>query len=111
MADRIINSSICLRTDSAENWCIANPILLRGELGVEEDTGKIKVGDGKTLWTDLSYFFASSISRQEIFDLIYPIDSVLVTVNNVNPSERIGGVWRETKVIAITEMKYWVRVE
>ncbi len=111
MAERIINSKFCLRTDSAENWNVANPILLRGELGIEEDTGKIKVGDGKTLWTDLIYFFASSISRQEIFDLIYPINSVLTTVSDTNPSETIGGIWRESKVIAITELKHWVRVE
>lgn len=51
MADRIQ-----IRRDTAANWTSANPILANGELGLETDTGKLKVGDGTTQWASLSYY-------------------------------------------------------
>ena len=51
MADRIQ-----LRRDTAANWTSANPTLAQGEMGIETDTSKIKVGDGSTAWTSLGYF-------------------------------------------------------
>ena len=46
---------IQIRRDTAANWTSANPTLAQGELGVETDTDKIKVGDGSTSWSSLSY--------------------------------------------------------
>lgn len=45
------------RYDTKENWTEANPILARGELGVEIEFGvaKLKVGDGITCWQELDY--------------------------------------------------------
>ena len=40
---------------TASRWTSTNPILLAGELGVETDTNKMKVGDGTTAWTNLDY--------------------------------------------------------
>lgn len=45
---------------TAAKWTAANPLLQRGELGVETDTRKIKVGDGITYWNDLEYTKAYS---------------------------------------------------
>ena len=45
---------------TAAKWTAANPLLQRGELGVETDTRKIKVGDGITYWNDLEYAKAYS---------------------------------------------------
>jgi hypothetical protein len=39
---------IRFREDTAQNWRIANPILASSEPGRETDTGKFKLGDGKT---------------------------------------------------------------
>ena len=50
MADRIQ-----LRRDTAANWTSVNPVLTQGELGIETDTRKLKVGDGSTAWTGLGY--------------------------------------------------------
>lgn len=47
---------IALRNDTAANWTSANPILLKGEIGIEIDTNKFKVGDGTTNWVSLDYF-------------------------------------------------------
>jgi len=44
-----------LRHDTAANWTSVNPTLLAGEMGVETDTGKFKVGNGTTAWASLVY--------------------------------------------------------
>lgn len=50
-----MNARIVLRHDSAQNWKTNNPILYAGEMGVEDDTRLVKVGDGTTNWNDLPY--------------------------------------------------------
>lgn len=49
-------SQIQLRRDTAANWTSADTVLSQGELGVETDTLKAKLGDGSTAWTSLGYF-------------------------------------------------------
>jgi hypothetical protein len=51
-------AQIQLRTDTAAAWTAANPTLLSGEMGIESDTRKIKVGTGSTTWNALPYFLA-----------------------------------------------------
>jgi hypothetical protein len=43
------------RYDTAANWTAQNPTLLAGEIGIESDTKKWKVGTGSTAWTSLVY--------------------------------------------------------
>lgn len=50
-----LNIRIQLRNDTAENWTTQNPILLKGEMGVEIDTGKTKIGNGTDHWKTLKY--------------------------------------------------------
>lgn len=50
-----LNVRIQLRNDTAENWTTQNPILLKGEMGVEIDTGKTKIGNGTDHWKTLKY--------------------------------------------------------
>lgn len=45
-----------LRNDTSANWTSNNPTLAVGELGYESDTKKLKIGDGLSNWTTLSYF-------------------------------------------------------
>lgn len=44
-----------LRRGSAAQWSAANPLLAEGEMAVELDTGKFKVGDGIRTWNQLDY--------------------------------------------------------
>lgn len=60
MADKTLNTRIQLRNDLAETWKTKNPVLLKGEMGVEADTRKIKIGDGKSTWTTLAYVGADA---------------------------------------------------
>lgn len=55
MADKIQ-----IRRDSAADWTSVNPVLADGEIGIEQDTRKIKIGDGVTEWNSLSYWFETS---------------------------------------------------
>ena len=47
--------TIILRHDESTKWMINNPILALGEYGVEDDTHRIKRGDGKSKWSELNY--------------------------------------------------------
>lgn len=48
-------TKIQLRHDTSDKWQTANPILASGEIGVETDTQKIKVGNGSTAYNSLQY--------------------------------------------------------
>ena len=47
---------IQLRNDLATNWTTKNPILAQGEIGIESDSRKLKIGDGTTTWNHLIYY-------------------------------------------------------
>lgn len=65
------NTRLVLRHDSTANWKASeNVVLLKGELGLEfleDDTVRLKIGDGKTSWKELKYFdnFIDIIKRIE----------------------------------------------
>ena len=46
---------IQLRRGNGQEWQNSNPILAQGELGIELDTGRFKIGDGVTPWNTLRY--------------------------------------------------------
>lgn len=50
-----LKTRIVIRNDTAEKWTASNPVLLKGELGLETDTNKFKIGDGATAWNSLAY--------------------------------------------------------
>ena len=47
--------TIILRHDTSTQWMIVNPVLALGEYGVEDDTHRIKRGDGIHTWSELTY--------------------------------------------------------
>ena len=77
-----------LRRDEAANWTSVNPTLSAGELGVELDTGKLKVGNGTTAWNSLAYIgltpteISTAIS-EAIADVIDLSPSTLDTLNEL----------------------------
>lgn len=46
---------IQVRRGTASQWESVDPTLVAGEMGLETDTNKIKVGTGNAVWTDLPY--------------------------------------------------------
>lgn len=51
---------IQLRRDIASVWTVLNPVLFAGEMGVETDTNRVKVGDGSTAWNALPYVLGTT---------------------------------------------------
>lgn len=47
--------TIILRHNTSNEWSELNPILHANEPGLEEDSGRVKYGDGVTRWNDLNY--------------------------------------------------------
>ena len=47
---------IQLRRDTAANWASSNPTLRAGEIGIETDTLKFKVGTGSTPWNSITAY-------------------------------------------------------
>lgn len=43
------------RRGTLAKWAEVNPVLAQGELGLETDTNKFKIGDGTTAWNLLPY--------------------------------------------------------
>ena len=46
MATNIVNVRLVHRHDTKTNWATKNPVLLQGEIGIEDDSGLFKIGDG-----------------------------------------------------------------
>jgi hypothetical protein len=46
---------IQLRRDTAANWSSVNPILRAGEVGIETDSLRFKIGDGSSTWSSRPY--------------------------------------------------------
>ena len=59
MANTTLDVKIQIRNDTKNNWTTQNPVLLKGEMGVETDTRKFKFGDGVSDWTTLEYASAT----------------------------------------------------
>ena len=56
MADNTINVRIKQKIDTESNWSKNNPVLLKGEKGLIEGTGKYKIGNGTSKWSDLPLY-------------------------------------------------------
>ena len=55
MATKTVKARLLLRTLAAAEWTEQNPVLLKGEAGIESDTRHWKTGDGASAWNDLPY--------------------------------------------------------
>lgn len=104
MANKTLTSKIIIRNDISSNWTSQNPVLLKGEMGIESDSGKFKFGDGSSQWTALSYASAqSAVSKAEVpsnSDYNYDIGTIWVNTNtdkvyvltDNNPS---AAIWKQ----------------
>lgn len=61
--------TIKLRRGTAAQWTSSNPILSDGEVGLETDTRKFKVGNGSGQWTSLQYWGGAGGGASAFVDL------------------------------------------
>jgi hypothetical protein len=55
-------TQIQIRRGTAAQWTSTNPTLASGEQGFETDTGKMKIGNGSTVWNSLAYIGAGTVT-------------------------------------------------
>lgn len=67
MAKTIKISNILHRSDTVSEWSSKNPVLMKGEIGIEDVTGKIKLGDGVTPWKTLRYEIGTRVPENALF--------------------------------------------
>ena len=85
------NVTILLRNDTAANWTSENPVLSKGEMGIEIDTSKFKIGDGVKTWSQLAY--AGTVVAASSTNGKIKIDGVDTTVYTLpTGGSAIGGV-------------------
>ena len=90
-----LNTKLVLRNDIYTAWESANPVLLKGEIGVEYNPAaptaegqldyqvKIKIGDGVNHWNDLPYFGGDSVVIEEITNTVENITSNVTEITNL----------------------------
>lgn len=80
---------IQFRRGTAAQWTAADTVLAEGEIGVELDTGKFKVGDGVTAWSSLDHAAQASTNaaiaaaQAEIASLVDSAPAALNTLNEL----------------------------
>ena len=103
MSEQTLNVRISLRNDTAANWSSKNPILSKGEMGVEINTGRFKFGDGVTAWSDIKKYggvvVAGSSNNGNI--LIDGAETIVYTLP-VADATNLGGVKSSTGVNNVT---------
>ena len=68
MAEKTLKTRILLRNDTAANWETNKTVVLKkGEVGIEIDTNRMKIGDGVTAYGNLKYFGGEAALNFEVF--------------------------------------------
>ena len=67
------------RKNEAVEWMYDNPVLNKGEIGVDDSYNLLKIGNGHTPWKDLQYTTGkgASISGEDNDLLLYSLDKQL----------------------------------
>lgn len=73
MADNsnLFKVNMICRNDLAANWKSSNPILAAGELGLEIDTGMIKIGNGQQSWNEITDYINPQTEDKQFEIQIY----------------------------------------
>ena len=78
---------IQIRNDVASKWTSVNPILAEGEVAIEMDTNKFKIGDGTKHWADLPYFTPGEIGDLSPLTTTQK-DTIVAAINELNSDKQ-----------------------
>ena len=102
MVEKTLTSKIQLRNDTASAWTTTNPKLLKGEIGIEIDTRKFKIGDGTSLWNALEYANITDLSNyftiEQINDIVEQLQGYIA-----NKVDKVTGKGLSTNDYTTTE--------
>lgn len=90
MAQRTMQSRLLNKNGTAEQWSTQNPVLMKGEIGLELDTKKFKFGDGVTNYNSLPY---ANVPWDVLFEADGKIKSSLIKF----PESEKASVYEGTK--------------
>lgn len=95
MAQNTITVRLVSLSDTKENWELNDPVLLKGEQGIEFDGAntRIKIGDGTSTWTELPYTGGSSTTSDNY------------TLYEVEPQEGESDTDAITRVVGAAQLK------
>ena len=80
MAEKTLKTRILLRNDTAANWeTNKTTVLKKGEIGIEIDTNRMKIGDGVTAYGNLKYFGGEAALNFEVFPKADETDVAAIT--------------------------------
>ena len=68
-----------INTKTSAQWTSTNPVLLSGEIGLESDTLRMKIGNGNDRYSDLQYTDADLRSRIEALESFAEIQLQLMS--------------------------------
>lgn len=78
MTDKILSADVIIKHGTKAAMASSNPVLKNGELGIETDTGAMKLGNGSTTWNNLGYIggrtYIGSATDAQVLALIKPGD-------------------------------------
>lgn len=77
-------TKIQIRRGTSSSWTFENPVLSSGELGLETDTNKLKIGNGTTAWNSLDYF-AIPLVTSASSSLVSYIDTQINNLIDASP--------------------------
>ena len=66
MPEVVANVKIKLKRDTSSGWS-SSEVLLAGQVGLETDTYRFKVGDGSTTWENLPYYVTEITANRNVF--------------------------------------------
>lgn len=96
MANKTLFARLMVDTRSAEAFKTANPVLAKGEMGYEGDTGKLKFGDGVKAYNDLDYFMGTIdtalANYMKISDYKGSAVGVVKAADKLQTAHKINGV-------------------
>jgi hypothetical protein len=89
---KTLQATLQIKNGTKANWISQNPVLAKGEPGLEIDTAHFKFGDGVSEWNDLSY--AGTIVKVSSTNGHLTIDGTDVTIYALPTatSSVVGGV-------------------
>lgn len=93
MAENRVAVTLQLRNSTAETWTTRNPTLRVGEFGLENDTFRIKIGDGVRDWQHLPYLnkLDSSYFKYDTDGSLTFSDDFATNIQNLLEWSGVGG--------------------
>jgi lysophospholipase L1-like esterase len=102
-------AKIQIRNGTAAQWTTANTLLAIGEVGIENDTRKMKSGDGVTAWNSLPYLVTDSANGLKSATATVSVSSATApTTGQVLTATGASTATWQTPASASAEIENWV---